>query len=733
MKRPLFTLALVYFSALIAASFFNFRLLLILSGILLILIISMLIVFSAKPKKTLVAVVFVIFIATTCFSIFKGYAEFIVNKYADKKYNVEAIVISKEINANGRQNIVLKSTSINNEKLKLKIRLYPGQPIDIKTGSRIIGEMSLFSALESDSAAYTRSNLSDMIFLSAFIQDDSSVKIIENKTVYFYLDEIRNNIKSIINGYLDKDQGGIAIAMLIGDTSYLTEDVKDSFSTCGVTHVVSVSGMHLSIISLLVIYMLKKIKLSKKTTSIIAISVIFIFAAITLFCPTVIRAGVMSVIYFLGSIFGRRPDTKNSLGAAAVCILIVNPMACLDVGFQLSFLATLGIITIGKEMIIKTKKEKADKNSFQKLLAIIKDSLIITISAVIFTLPVIVLNFNNISLITPIANIFITLLSPLILYCAMLVAILGIIPFISFLAYPAAIILGLSVKALTFTTDWLSKIPFAKIMIDYLFVDVFIIFSFAMFCLIFFKLKKKKFIIAGIFACIAVLMSGMVTYHLKYDDALFIKMIKSDNGGFNLVLSKNNKHVIIDCGGNSACYKNTVNYIEKTNSAKVKALLIPFDEKANINGILYILDRCNIDNVLIDNSSQIYTQIESNSSSDYEFTDIVNTTLVWNDVTIKTDFQNNGEAVYILRGPVICAAFGTGYDSGDDIGFNNIDVVFANSKFMSSEYNFNINYAIISDLEKRNNLSDATQLYYDDNVGRIIILKNNDLYFSKQH
>lgn len=103
----------------------------------------------------------------------------------------------------------------------------------------------------------------------------------------------------------------------------------------------------------------------------------------------------MSIIYFLGSIFGRRPDAKNSLGAAAVCILIVNPMACLDVGFQLSFLATLGIITIGKEMIIKTKKEKADKNSFQKLLAIIKDSLIITISAVIFTLPVMVLNLTT--------------------------------------------------------------------------------------------------------------------------------------------------------------------------------------------------------------------------------------------------------------------------------------------------------------------------------------------------
>lgn len=86
--------------------------------------------------------------------------------------------------------------------------------------------MSLFSALESDSAAYTRSNLSDMIFLSAFIQDDSSVKITENKTLYYYLGEIRNNIKSTINAYLDKDQGGIAIAMLIGDTSYLTEDVR---------------------------------------------------------------------------------------------------------------------------------------------------------------------------------------------------------------------------------------------------------------------------------------------------------------------------------------------------------------------------------------------------------------------------------------------------------------------------------------------------------------------------
>lgn len=321
----------------------------------------------------------------------------------------------------------------------------------------------------------------------------------------------------------------------------------------------------------------------------------------------------------------------------------------------------------------------------------------------------------------------------MILYCAILVAILGIIPFISFFAYPVAIILGLSVKALTFTTVWLSKIPFAKIMIDYLYVDVFIIFSFAMFCLIFFKLKKKRFIITGIFSCIAILISGMVTYHLKYDDALFIKMIESDNGGFNLVLSKNNKHIIIDCGGNSACYKNTVNYVEKTNSAKVKALLIPFDEKTDINGILYILDRCNVDNVLIDSGSQIYNPIESNSSSHNEFNDIVNSTVVWNDVTIKTDFRDNGEAVYILRGPVICAVFGTGYDSVEDIGFNNIDVVFTNSKYMSSDYNFNINYAIISDHEKKSNLVDATQLYYDDNLGKIIILKNNDLYFSKQN
>jgi len=137
-------------------------------------------------------------------------------------------------------------------------------------------------------------------------------------------------------------------AMLIGDKSGFDQELKVSYSKAGILHILAISGLHIGIIYSILVNLfgfLDKLKLT--LLRLIIVSFILLgFAFITGFTPSVVRAVIMMVIYSLVSVVNRKSHPLNSLGIAALILLVIDPSNLYNLGFQLSFAAVFGILVI---------------------------------------------------------------------------------------------------------------------------------------------------------------------------------------------------------------------------------------------------------------------------------------------------------------------------------------------------------------------------------------------------
>ncbi len=159
----------------------------------------------------------------------------------------------------------------------------------------------------------------------------------------------RQSIGAMFDAMLG-DQGAMAKALIIGDRADLKEETTKSFQIAGVAHVLSVSGLHVGLLMLIVMFILGRFSLSPRTRLFIVAFFLLLYCRLLDFTAPVVRASILTVMLLLGRCFRRRADPLTSLAASFVIVLLLRPLDLLNVGFQLSFLAVLGIITLGAQL-----------------------------------------------------------------------------------------------------------------------------------------------------------------------------------------------------------------------------------------------------------------------------------------------------------------------------------------------------------------------------------------------
>ncbi|MDF2838316.1 MAG: internalization-related competence protein ComEC/Rec2, partial [Evtepia sp.] len=155
---------------------------------------------------------------------------------------------------------------------------------------------------------------------------------------------LAEQIRKSITKLYTKDAASLQYALLTGWQRDLSEEDQSAFSRTGLSHVVSVSGMHISFLSGALLFLLGK---KKKSTVIIQIIVIFFFATVTGNAPGALRAAILCSASLLAPLLGRKYDSVTSLFTALFCLLLLNPFSIANAGLQFSFAATLGIYLFG--------------------------------------------------------------------------------------------------------------------------------------------------------------------------------------------------------------------------------------------------------------------------------------------------------------------------------------------------------------------------------------------------
>lgn len=190
------------------------------------------------------------------------------------------------------------------------------------------------------------------IFQIGFVLEDDLkfIGIEEKSWLSQFLSNIRNTLKDRLKLVLSGEELGVATALLLGDKEQLASETRSSFSNAGAMHVLAVSGLHVGIVLFILMFLLGKFSrvLSKKNAIIISIVIIWLYAGITGFSPSVIRASFMFSLIAIGQMTGKSSNGINTLLFSAFVLLVFNPLWIYDIGFQLSYLAMLGIFLLYK-------------------------------------------------------------------------------------------------------------------------------------------------------------------------------------------------------------------------------------------------------------------------------------------------------------------------------------------------------------------------------------------------
>lgn len=145
-------------------------------------------------------------------------------------------------------------------------------------------------------------------------------------------------------------QSGLAKALIVGDREGLEEDTTLFFQDAGVAHVLAVSGLHISILMGIVLFFLRRLHASPRLQLVLVSALLIAYCFLLGFAASVVRASILTIVLLFGRTLRRRADPLTSLALAMIVILLLRPLDLVSVGFQLSFLAVLGIFVLGDRL-----------------------------------------------------------------------------------------------------------------------------------------------------------------------------------------------------------------------------------------------------------------------------------------------------------------------------------------------------------------------------------------------
>ena len=291
------------------------------------------------------------------------------------------------------------------------------------------------------------------IYATVFVTD-GDYKVIDKAPAPFY-EKWRTAVKELFNdifsSHLNGDELAIASALVLGDKSLLSQDLRQSFGAAGAMHVLAVSGLHVGIILELLLFVFGRIPkvFSKKRALILALLILWTYAMIIGFPPSVVRATLMFTLLSIGRLASEESDSLNILCFSAFAMLIFEPLLIYDIGFQLSYLAMLGILTIQKPI----------STLFfipNKWLKKLWDGTSVGIAAQLFTFPLTLYYFHQFPNYFLLTNIGMMIFAGIVLS-------LGIIllssNWIGFIGKFIALGFGFSIAAMLFFVQWIEGLP----------------------------------------------------------------------------------------------------------------------------------------------------------------------------------------------------------------------------------------------------------------------------------
>lgn len=344
-------------------------------------------------------------------------------------------------------------------------------------------------------------------------------------------------------------------ALLIEDKSEIDDGLINDFKLLGTSHLLSISGLHLSVIVMTFYSIITRLGLPHLFSATLSSLMALFYMAITGFPLSLIRAGQMMMVFFFARSIRRRNDGITALFVAGFVILIISPWSTFNVGFQLSFFSTLGILTFPPALTDKyrkhilSKEEKGTRfNRRQRIVQkVIRESILAistTFSATAVTLPIIIYTFNEISVFSLVGNIFTVSLATYFLVFSFVSVMLQCVG-VCFLSIPFSLVSAVLGTVFVTLTRFLGRIAPELVSVNnvYLYIGIIII---TVAIIVFLSFSKRVWSLPCliIFLSVFIPVFNNVSDQLIYSTALVDTVCKS--GANTAVVRWKDKSYILD-------------------------------------------------------------------------------------------------------------------------------------------------------------------------------------------
>lgn len=475
----------------------------------------------------------------------------------------------------GKNKLTVKNAQILNtpiSKREFLVTLTPEESKQLSWGDRVVfkGQFKTFSRSRNpgcfdERLFYCAKNI------DGFLKEGRVVSILPEKQDRFlsFCGMLRRHLENHVVAHLDKEEAPVALALILGEKSMLSRQIKRNFILAGAAHVLVVSGLHFGLIYLLLSYFFSKIHIGYKWCQVASLCSLLFFLILAGGGFSAQRAFFMICLHSFSVFIKRRYDLLNSLGIVGVWAIFKNPFCIFDIGTQLSFLA---VMSIGIYGIYRPRRW----TKFQ-------DSLFLPVFIQLFLLPLSIYHFNGLYIYSFFLSMPVLAIMPL-----LMMSLLFGMPFwmIKFVGKGASIISGSLIRGLMEVVSIASKLPFHMVLLPSSRPE-FLVFLYG--CLCFFALKTKKVNQRDIFIMVISLAISIFWIFPKNPET--VDFLDVGQGDAILIHGKESGKILIDTGPPKGQLDKI---LLKQGISKLDAVFLTHFDADHYGGLLDIKDKIEV-------------------------------------------------------------------------------------------------------------------------------------------
>lgn len=581
-NRWVFSLSCLFAAGIALAFIANIKIFLIVLAIFLIVVIALYL--AKKPKKYLI-------LGLICFAA-GGFLLLIrQNAMQVKSLPEKADVlgyVAQTPRYDGRQTmVVLNHNTINGVPIDHAISVYIDKEIPVEYGQHVqLTQVKLKQPQSKRNPGGNDSRISSWSKNIALTCNASvsQTTIWQGKgSITREILRLRKQMENALEAQMDPQSFGAMKGILFGDTSEMPQEWVDSFQITGITHVLAVSGQHVSILTAALLFLLSPLK-RKWITAIVVSLIILAFCVMAGFSASVLRAALMGIVLIIGKTWGEKVDTLTLLGLSAFILLLFNPFQLFSLGFLLSYAAVLGIVAFYTRPAAFLRKKK-----ILKPIRFVLDAALLSYAAQLAVLPVLLQTFGTLPALSIIVNVLITPFVSISVISGFVAAILGSIwlP----LGFMPAKITQWCMGVIQNITMPASQFQFATVVIGALPIIALIGLLFVLFAHLQWIKKKQLIVCAGLlgaFLCIV----GMILQLQMRKDSMEVTFLDVGQGDA-IYIRQGETHVLLDGGNKLEQFDNgervVLPFLRVKGVAQLDAVIASHQDADHVGGLARVV------------------------------------------------------------------------------------------------------------------------------------------------